>query len=585
MSQKTVHKKATYGKKFFSAVAVNLFTVFTICFFSPMEIYLGNIVEFHFSANSAAIILAIFSLAVSIILSVIFAFLPPKVLRPVNLSVFSAGLCVYIQSMLLNGSMGSLTGEEDVYSPTLIIANIAIWLCIFALIFGAWFLLQKFKKQKYMFSGMRFLSVALIVMQLVGFLSLFTTTDNSINALKNSYFTDDGKFELSENENVIYFIIDTCDNDLVESALEKYPDMFDGFDGFTYYPNMSTTHSRTYPSLPYLLTGEICYFDKPYTQYVNEAYENSSFIDDIDALNTDIRIYTEGQYIGQSVTDKIDNYVQYDSSKISAMNITEFLKQSIKVSAYRGTPYAVKSKFKYTSSSVNQSSMKEIPGKAVLFDDVGFYNEIKNDGITVNSKTEKSFRFYHLYGTHGGASLDQNCEYVPNVSRVDATRGCLRLVEEYITQMKKQGVFDNSTIIITADHGYSANSDDLKLPFATSCIMMVKPANTNDSEPMKTSNAPVCHQDLFSTVIQSLGGNSEKYGRAIWNIAENEERERKYYHTALYSDEDGEVALREYSIIGDARKLESYHLTGKYWDVIYSERAVSKHRLSEEENS
>ena len=111
--------------------------------------------------------------------------------------------------------------------------------------------------------------------------------------------------------------------------------------------------------------------------------------------------------------------------------------------------------------------------------------------------------------------------------------------------------------------------------------MLAKPSGVDDSQPIKTSMAPVCHEDLFATVIEGLGGDTEKYGRTIWEIGENEERERKFYHTALYSDEDGEVALREYTVKGDARLLESYKLTGKHWDVNYSERAVSKHRLSE----
>jgi len=98
---------------------------------------------------------------------------------------------------------------------------------------------------------------------------------------------------------------------------------------------------------------------------------------------------------------------------------------------------------------------------------------------------------------------------------------------------------------------------------------------------MKTSLAPVCHEDLFATVIDGLGGDSTKYGRTVFEIEENEDRERKYYHTALVSDKDGEVALREYSIKGDARKLESYSLTGNYWDVKYSKLTVSEKRLKD----
>ena len=187
-----------------------------------------------------------------------------------------------------------------------------------------------------------------------------------------------------------------------------------------------------------------------------------------------------------------------------------------------------------------------------------------------------------MFGTHPGASISADGQSKPGVSQIEATRGCLFLIEQYITQMKKSGTFDNSTIIITADHGFSSASQDLNLHNATSCIMMVKPAGTNYGETMKTSLAPVCHEDLFATIIESLGGDHSKYGRTIWEIGENEERERKYYHTTLFNDLDGEVALREYSITGDARDLENYHLTGKYWDVNYSERAVSKHRLNQD---
>ena len=69
MSDKVKSKKAPYGKKFFSAFAVSIFTIFTVCFFSPMEIYMGNIIEFKFSASTAALILAVFSFALATILS------------------------------------------------------------------------------------------------------------------------------------------------------------------------------------------------------------------------------------------------------------------------------------------------------------------------------------------------------------------------------------------------------------------------------------------------------------------------------------------------------------------------------------
>ena len=206
--------------------------------------------------------------------------------------------------------------------------------------------------------------------------------------------------------------------------------------------------------------------------------------------------------------------------------------------------------------------------------------EIKT-GVTANAGYNKAFRLYHMYGPHTGTVMNENCEYEEGTSLSDSTRGCLKLIEGYINEMKKSGTFENSTIIITADHGYSLASDDLSLRAAPSCIMLVKPSGQGDSEKIKTSLAPVCHQDFFATVIDALGGDSTKYGRTIWEIEENEDRERKYYHTALVSDIDGEIALREYVIRGDARELSSYTLTGNDWDINYSKRAVSTKRLKD----
>lgn len=574
-------KKASYGKKFVSALVVTAFTVFTLLFFSPLEIFLGNAIEFKFSMDIAAIILFLASLLISTCVSALVSLLPIKALRPYNIIVFGIGFCAYFQSLFLNGSMGSLTGEEDHYSVPLIIVNLLIWAVIFAALIVIFIVLKKRKKAKTYFGAVRFVALALIVMQLSGVAVAYFNTDKSIDRIKDTYITTDSKLELSQNENVVYFIIDTCDGDLVEQALKAYPDMFSGFDGFTYFPNMSTTHSRTFPSLTYLLTGQKCYFNKPYTEYVNEAFENSSFIDDIDALGADIRLYTEASYIGEGTLNKIDNIVKYDSASFDCMNIFGFIKQSIKVSGYRIAPYAIKDAFEYTADKINSASLVPIDNRAVLFDDLAFNNEIITNSVKSNKNYSKTFRLYHMFGTHPGAVMNENCQYEKGVSHLDSVRGCLRLIENYIAEMKKNGSFDNTTIIVTADHGYSLPSEDLSLVAAPSCILLVKPAGNKGSEKIKTSLAPVCHEDLFATVIDALGGDGEKYGRTVWEIGENEDRERKYYHTALVSDIDGEIALREYSIKGDARNLESYTPTGNNWDVNYSKRAVSKKRLKD----
>ena len=210
---------------------------------------------------------------------------------------------------------------------------------------------------------------------------------------------------------------------------------------------------------------------------------------------------------------------------------------------------------------------------------------MKQSGISTSDNYDKAFRLYHLWGAHPGGDFDRNLNEGKKVDAYESALGDFKIIREYIAEMKKLGIYDDSTIIITTDHGLSMSTSDekpLELGRAVRGLMMVKPAGTEGKVGMSTSNAQVCHQDLFATVIHSFGGNTEDYGRTIFEIGEDEQRTRLYYHSMMLSDIDGEIVLREYAITGDGRDFNNWKLTGRYWDIDYSERAVSRHRFSEE---
>lgn len=569
-----------YIKKYLFTVCVNLFVFLTIFFFSPMETILGNIIEFEFALKHVWWILLMAAVCLAGGLSFLISFFSLKVVCAANAVIFAVGLCFYIQSMMLNGNMGTLTGDTDVYERSLVFSNLIIWLVLFCIVLGIVWILLRRKREKYVRLALMGISGTFIIMQLTGVISIWVTAPQ-VEATKDNYFSSEGQLELAEQNNVVYFIIDTCDGHIVQSALEEYPDMFDGFTGFTYYPNATSTHSRTYPSVPYLLTGEKCYFDKTYIEYVDDAYENSSFIEDIKENKTDIRLFTSSNYISENARADVDNYTRYDSGSFSAVNVKGLIKQAFKISAYKGMPYALKQKFAYTAAEVNAIVIERPMDYAVYEDDLYFYDMLLTDQISVNKKYTGAFRFYHMYGTHPGYDINENVEPMPDTYE-DALRGDIRIIEEYINQLKSLGIYDDTTIIITADHGSSGGGrDDLSLPAAACPIMLVKPAGVDSEIPLKTSLAPVCHEDLFATVIEGIGGDTSDYGRTIYEIEENEDRERYYYYTALLSDEDGEIAMVEYAINGDARELDNWEETGNYWDILYSERMVSNKRYAD----
>ena len=556
-------------------------------FFAPLGIVYGNINQFIFSPGEIIWILIAFCAAATAVMTAVGTLLPLKASLILNAIEFSGGLCCYVQSFFLNGKMGTLTGEGDHYSLSTVLVNLLLWVLIAAVIIVGAILLIKFKKEQLTRSVVMFLALSLTVMQLTAFVSTVFTSDGMTGSgvQKSYYLSDIGEYEISDGKNTVMFIIDTCDGRYLEQTISEYPDIFDGLDGFVYYPNATSTHSRTYPSMPYLLTGEICHFDKPYSEFIDEAYKNNSYIEDIKATGCNIGLYTNDQYVANKGMVSIDNSVSNSETRISFIGT---LKQMGRISLYRNVPYALKSRFRYGGESVNENVIfipKSAPQRCVTSDDVVFYNRLVSDGVTASGSYSKAFRLYHMWGAHPGGKFDQNMQPAKQGSTTQCIRGNFLIIQDYIEQMKKLGVYEDSTIIITADHGSSNGSSDkrpLVIDFAPTVAMLVKPSGCGMSnEGVTTSTAPVCHADLFSTVIASLDGNYEKYGTPVWNHTEGEQRTRYYYNQALYSDEDGEIALREYAVTGDARDASNWKLTGNDWDILYSERAVSKHRLSE----
>ena len=556
-------------------------------FFAPLGIVYGNINQFIFSPGEIIWILIAFCAAATAVMTAVGTLLPFKASLILNAIEFSGGLCCYVQSFFLNGKMGTLTGESDHYSLSTVLVNLLLWVLIAAVIIVGAILLIKFKKEQLARSVVMSLALSLTVMQLTAFVSTVFTSDGMIGSgvQKSYYMSDIGEYEISSDKNTVMFIIDTCDGRYLEQAISEYPDIFDGLDGFVYYPNATSTHSRTYPSMPYLLTGEICHFDKPYNEYVDEAYKNNSYIEDIKATGCNIGLYTNNQYVANKGMMSIDNSVSNSETRISFIGT---LKQMGRISLYRNVPYALKSRFRYGGESVNENVIfipKSAPQRCITSNDVAFYNRLVSDGIAVSGSYSKAFRMYHMWGAHPGGKFDQNMQPAKQGSTTQCIRGNFLIIQDYIRQMKELGVYEDSTIIITADHGSSNGSSDkrpLVIDSAPTVAMLVKPSGCGMSnEGVTISTAPVCHADLFSTVIASLDGNYEKYGTPVWDHTEGEQRTRYYYNQALYSDEDGEIALREYAVTGDARDVSNWKLTGNDWDILYSERAVSKHRLSE----
>jgi arylsulfatase A-like enzyme len=110
----------------------------------------------------------------------------------------------------------------------------------------------------------------------------------------------------------------------------------------------------------------------------------------------------------------------------------------------------------------------------------------------------------------------------------DTARGSFVVVDNYLEHLKELGVYEDATIIITADHG------DFNEP---SVIFFVK-GPEEEHEEMQVNDAPISHCELLPTLADYVGLDYTNYGSGstVWDITAEDERER-YFLSRAYSSE------------------------------------------------
>ncbi len=149
---------------------------------------------------------------------------------------------------------------------------------------------------------------------------------------------------------------------------------------------------------------------------------------------------------------------------------------------------------------------------------------------------------YHINGAHLPCNLDEYGRFVGdwNSTALEQTKGVFRFLARYLEDMKTIGLYDKTNIIITADHG--------RFDEGPACpILFVKPAHAAGE--MAVSRAMTGAADMHAT-IAALCGVDHVPGRAVTEIGEDEERERRFLYYPTTRENGGTLPpLTEYRVL------------------------------------
>jgi len=360
--------------------------------------------------------------------------------------------------------------------------------------------------------------------------------------------TDKDEFEFSRDTNFLIFVLDAVDAGTVTQILETDEESREVFEDFTYFDNVVCTYPFTKYSMPFILSGKWYKNEEPPMEYFRDAIQDSPLIQEI-----------ESQYKMEIYSDSIPVVAEENENRFANMisdygyvaSYKQFVKGVVKLAGIRYAPYPLK-KICYNVLE----RFEQARGIEASIDDEQVYTwnnkelcqRIKDEAVSYTSS--KVFKLEHVQGAHVPYQYNKNVEKIENGTYLGNVEASITIASRYLDQLKKYNVYDNSVIIIMADHGYNVEG----LEGRQNPILFIK--GLEERHAMKTSSIPVSYDDLQDAYQLLIKGESSDN---IFPWEENQIRHRTYI---LYKYEE-EEKMYEYTTDGKATETEKMKPTGR----------------------
>ncbi len=207
---------------------------------------------------------------------------------------------------------------------------------------------------------------------------------------------------------------------------------------------------------------------------------------------------------------------------------------------------------------------------------------------------QNTFKFYHVMGTHLPLRMTRQFEYRELERSRDSLKevatGVVGLVKIMFDQLKDLGVFQESLIVVAADHGMwtsvakvripddLALNDENSVPTSRSqlperkgtALPLVLVKRPGSSGPLLANDAPVALADIPRTIVSELGYAGEAFpGQSVFEVAVDSPRERKVFFSTFRQNpaysEPYRSTMTEFLVSGFSWLDSSWKKTGKLY--------------------
>lgn len=530
---------------------------FMLFIYEPLLMYSSNKNDFWFDFGimifPTLVIFALFLLAGAVLITA-FYFITVRhskgkrgVYQCMVTLLFVVFLATYIQGVYLSTSLPVLTGETIVWDRYLKedLLTVALWALLGT---AAIALVVKCGTEQVVKWATR-ISGVIVALLFVSLLPQMLM--NNAFEKKDALLTTNAHFhDISQNKNFLILLVDAVEAETFETALESNEEYREVFRDFTYYSNTASVYPYTRDSMPLLLSGAVNRNEQDFGAFASEAYNGSPLFERLAEENYDIGIYMdEPVWYGERrfrITSDIKNNM---ASPYENMDFNMYFRQEMKYILFKYLPYAYK---QYAQIEGFDFGMA-LEMYNYRYDSV--YNLLLENPKLV--KTDRNvFQFVHVEGAHLPFDYEKDMNPVEKGTYSQKVEATIKVIDTWLSRLKNNGAYDNSVILIMADHGYydvdhDSYGEEVLERFHP--VLLVK--GMQEKHALAESDVPVSHIDLMDAYMELLDG---KKGGEIFRDTDPDRKRRVIWYE--YRNEEHMV---EYQLEGNRFERQDFKPTGR----------------------
>jgi hypothetical protein len=364
----------------------------------------------------------------------------------------------------------------------------------------------------------------------------------------------------SSKANVLHIIADGFQADIFDEIVneENGRSLRGGLEGFVFYKEHLGAFPLTHMTVPALLSGKIYTNQMPINDFLNDAIGGETILSAAHDAGYEVDLAVPGSlgYMYTKAPHTNAYFVPNNAHVTSAQSGVYDATKLFDLSLFRIAPHFLK-KYIYNDQLwlvQSRLSEKKYMGLA-FFSHVAFLRSMQ-ENISVH-RQRPVYKLVHLMLSHNPMVANEQCDYAGKIlptirytAKIQARCSLIEIVALF-DKMKSQGIYDNTTIILMADHGTWARAKgvlgeqsedgkyigglDPQMVSLAHPLMAIKLPNASDA--MTTSTVYSSIIDTAATIANAMHLDSKIGGRSILELTEGEPRSRRHYYYKYRKDD------------------------------------------------